>query len=78
MSAAAGRTCPELAEGDLDFAQRVIIVRDGKGEKNTLLEAHYDIRTVLLQVSRPKVGAEDRAGGGPKRFGVASPGQLII
>ena len=36
MSAAAGQTCPELAEGDLDFTQRVIIVRDGKGEQDRL------------------------------------------
>ena len=28
------KTCPELGEGDLDFAQHQILVRDGKGEKD--------------------------------------------
>jgi hypothetical protein len=34
MPAPARQTCPELAEGDLDFAQRIILVRDGKGAKD--------------------------------------------
>ncbi len=50
MPAPARQTCPELDEGDLDFAQRQVLVRDDKGEKDRvtihLLEAHYDICTV--------------------------------
>ena len=65
MRTLARQTCPELAEGDVDFEQRQIVVRDGKGEKDRITMLPENVALPLQEhLARVRqIHAQDLAAG---------------